>query len=180
MELLDAFDHLRTVFGDTVELLIAGNVRNSKDPKNEKANYGRAVVERIERSAGVRWVGSLAPAEVHDFLCTGDIFVMPSLWHDPFPTVMLEAAAAGLPIVAASRGGVTEFLRDTPDFDSTICPEEPQSLAGAIQRLMENPDARKSNGEWLRKKVERHFDWSRVCDDFENLYDSILLSGESV
>src|SRR5262249_52746758 len=101
-ELLDAFERARERRGKGLELLIAGNVRDSDDPKNEKAVYGKAVTARMAKLPGVHWVGSLQPAQMHEFLLAGDVFVMPSLWHDPFPTVMLEAAAAGLPIVAGA------------------------------------------------------------------------------
>ena len=177
VELLDAFERLRARHGDNLELLIAGNVRDSDDPRNEKAVYGKAVVERIARTPGARWVGSLPPEEMHDFLCAGDIFVMPSLWHDPFPTVMLEAAAAGLPIVAAARGGMTEFLSECPGFDEAMRPEDPESLAGAIEAFLLDADRRRASGAWLRERVQSRFDWSRVCADMENLYDRMLAPG---
>ncbi len=178
-ELLSAFDRLRSLHGDAVELLIAGNVRKSDDPRNEKASYGRAILARIEDTPGARWVGSLAPADVHAFLVVGDIFVMPSLWHDPFPTVMLDAAAAGLPIVAAARGGITEFLTGCPGFDSTMQPENAESLAAAIEGYMGDAGQRQAGAHWLRSRVEMQFDWLRVCAEFEDLYDRLLVAGPS-
>ena len=177
IELLDAFERLRAVHGERVELLIAGNLRESDDPRNEKASYGKAAVARIERTAGARWVGSLAPDEVHDFLVAGDIFALPSLWQDPFPTAMLEAAAAGLPIVAPARGGMTEFLGDCPGFNPAMRPEDPESLAASIEGYLSNEGSRRACARWLRDKVENRFDWSRVCAEFENLYDQLLSPG---
>lgn len=177
VELLDAFERLRATHGEGVELLVAGNVRDSDDPRNEKATYGKAILARIERTAGVRWVGSLPPHEVHDFLSAGDIFVLPSLWHDPFPTVMLEAAAAGIPIVASARGGITEFLADCPGFDEAMRPENPESLATAIEAYLIDEGRRRVSGGWLRERVESQFDWSRVCADIEDLYDELLGPG---
>ena len=177
VELLDAFDRLRAIHGENIELLIAGNIRESDDPRNEKAIYGKGVVARMERTPGARWVGSLAPQDVHGFLVAGDIFVLPSLWHDPFPTAMLEAAAAGLPIVAAARGGMREFLGECPGFDPAMRPEDPQSLAAAIERYVSAEEGRRASARWLRDKVEKQFDWSRVCIEFENLYDKLLDQG---
>ena len=177
VELLDAFEQLRAVHGDKLELLIAGNVRDSDDPRNEKAVYGKAVVARIEQTPGARWVGSLPPQDMHEFLIAGDIFVLPSLWADPFPTVMLEAAAAGIPIVAAARGGMTEFLADCPGFDADMRPEDPESLSSAIERYLLNEESRRVAGNWLRARVEAQFDWSRVCNDMEDLYDRLLKPG---
>ncbi|MBM3346815.1 MAG: glycosyltransferase family 4 protein [Betaproteobacteria bacterium] len=173
-ELLDAFALLRERFGERLRLLVAGNVRDSDDPRNEKAVYGRAASARMAGMRGVRWVGSLHPSEVHEFLLAGDVFVMPSLWHDPFPTIMLEAAAAGLPIVAGARGGITEFLAGCPGFAFVGDPAEVRQLADSIAAFVADPQRRVVSGRWLRAKVEREFDWSRVCGEFEDLYDRLL------
>jgi len=176
-ELLDAFERLRARHSGSLALLVAGNVRDSDDPKNEKAVYGKAVVARMANMPGVRWVGSLRPEQMHEFLVAGDVFAMPSLWHDPFPTVMLEAAAAGLPIVAGARGGITEFLEGCPQFSFVPDPGNADELADAIRVFAEAPARREAAGRWLRAKVERDFDWTRVCEEFEDLYDALLGPG---
>lgn len=172
MEMLDAFEHLSTE--QPVKLLVAGNVRESNDPRNEKAVYGRAAVARMAGMAGVRWVGSLHPEAMHDFLLAGDAFLLPSLWHDPFPTVMLEAACAGLPILAGRRGGITEFLEGCPGVDLLQDPGNAVELANAMRLLTDTPDAGLAAGHWLRAKTAEDFDWSRVTRDFEALYDRLL------
>ena len=68
-----------------------------------------------------------SPRELHDFFLTGDIFVLPSIWDDPFPTVMVEAAAAGLPMVAAARGGIPEFVEGLLGSRLIQTPERPES-----------------------------------------------------
>ncbi len=177
-ELLDAFERLRVRHPGRLVLLVAGNVRESDDPKNEKAVYGKAVAARMAKMPGVHWVGSLKPGEMHDFLLAGDVFVMPSLWPDPFPTVMLEAAAAGLPIVAAARGGITEFLEGCPEFRFVSDPGDRDELADAIGAFVDAPSRREVAGRWLRAKVEREFDWPRVCEEFEDLYDELMMDAE--
>jgi glycosyltransferase involved in cell wall biosynthesis len=117
---------------------------------------------------------------MHDFLLAGDIFVMPSLWNDPFPTVMLEAAAAGLPIVAAARGGITEFLSGCPDFSFVVDPADPEAIAAETLRYVESPSARERAGRWLRGRVESAFGWDRVCREFEDLYDTLLRDPDRV
>ncbi|HMH18495.1 MAG TPA: glycosyltransferase family 4 protein [Burkholderiales bacterium] len=173
-ELLDAYERLRRRTPRPIVLLVAGNVRDSDDPDNEKAVYGKAVTKRMASMEGVRWVGSLRPDQMHDFLLAGDVFVMPSLWNDPFPTVMLEAAAAGLPIVAPARGGIAEFLEGCTDFSFVTDAADPDAIATGILRYVESPGARESAGHWLRERVERAFGWDRVCGEFEDLYDRLL------
>ena len=55
-------------------------------------------------------------------------------------------------------------------------PENPVLLAEAMSRLMGNPTISESAGRWLRAKIEGHFDWSRVAKEFEDIYDSLLVS----
>lgn len=172
VEMLDAFERLAAI--RPVRLLVAGNVRDSKDPKNEKATYGRAVVARMAQMKDVSWVGSLHPEAMHEFLLAGNAFLLPSLWHDPFPTVMVEAACAGLPIVAGRRGGITEFLEGCPGATLLEAPEDPEQLALSMEALLRDPGQGESSGRWLRARVEADFDWSRVAADFEALYDRLL------
>lgn len=175
-EMLDAFALVRERCRFPVHLLVAGNVRDSKDPKNTKASYGRAMAERMATMPSVTWVGSLKPSAMHNFLLAGDVFMLPSLWDDPYPTVMLEAAAAGLPIIAGARGGITEFLEGCPGFDFVSNPADPQLLANEMLRLAESRDMREKAGHWLRGIIENHFDWGRVAAEFESLYDRLLPS----
>ena len=87
---------------------------------------------------------------------------------------MLEAAAAGLPIVAAARGGITEFLEDCPAFSFVDDPADAADLADNIGRYVLAPGDRGIAGRWLREQVESRFDWSRVCLEFEDMYDRLL------
>ena len=171
-ELLDAFGLLRARIQRPVRLLLAGTLNNSKDPKNRKARYGREMQTRF-REPGVRYIGSLEPARMHAFLTAGDLFALPSLWDDPFPTVMLEAAAAGLPILGSRRGGIPEFLENCPGATLLETPDQPETMADALLEWMENPQLREQTGRCLRDKVERNFSWERVTRDFEDLYDRL-------
>ncbi|MCL4457145.1 MAG: glycosyltransferase family 4 protein [Nitrospirae bacterium] len=173
-ELLDTFRIVRSRSKIPIYLLVAGNVRETNDPKNEKTIYGRAMVKRMEQEEGVRWIGSLPPQDVHNFLLAGDIFILPSIWNDPFPTVMLEAAAAGLPILGSAKGGIIEFLKGCPGEPLIKEPEKPETWSGHIEKLICDPNLRQQAGHWLRRRVEESFDWSRVTDECEYLYDEIM------
>lgn len=177
IEMLDAFEHLRAK-GYSARLLVAGNVRDSMDPKNEKANYGRTVTQRMAVMSHVKWVGSLHPVDVHNFLLAGDVFMLPSIWDDPFPTSMVEAACAGLPIIAGRRGGVTEFLDGCPSVPLLENPADPVALANAMIVLADNPGLRETQGRCLRALVEERYAWERVAAEFETLYDRLSLPSE--
>jgi glycosyltransferase involved in cell wall biosynthesis len=173
-ELLDFFGILRKKYPQSLQLLVAGNIRESNDPANEKTTYGRAMAQRMASEESVNWVGSLPPAKIHEFLLAGDIFILPSLWADPFPTVMLEAAAAGLPIIGSARGGISEFLAGCPSFCLLHDPSNPRSWMENVEPFLQDPQKREDVGRWLRKGVERSFSWERVTQDLENLYDRVI------
>jgi len=74
-------------------------------------------------AARVRFVGGVS--DVRPFLAAADAFVLPTL-YDPFPNAVLEAMAAGLPVVTSTRCGAAEivaegetgFVRDALDIDA--------------------------------------------------------------
>lgn len=75
--------------------------------------------------------------DVSDLLLQADVFVLPSV-YDIFPTVILEAMAASLPIVATDVGGVPEMV--TPDIGYLVPPMNADALANAIIRMINNED----------------------------------------
>ncbi len=173
-ELLDAFQILRRRSPRPLRLLLAGNIVESKDPNNEKATYGAAMKARFDSEPDVRWIGSLPPHDIHAFLLAGDLFALPSQWPDPFPTVMLEAAAAGLPILGSRLGGIVEFLGAAPENLLVDDWGNARAWAERMLPLVEDAGRRRASGEWLRERVEEQYDWSRVTREFEDLYDELL------
>lgn len=78
--------------------------------ENEFPDYGAAVRRAAELDARVELRGPFAPAELGAALSEIDVLVVPSLWHENTPFVVLEALAAGRPVVAFDRGGLAEIV----------------------------------------------------------------------
>jgi len=133
--------------------------------------------EAVENS-GLRqnFVISDFRADIPDVLSALDIFVLPSTQPEPFGMVILEAMAAGKPVVAAAHGGPIEIVADN-QTGYLVPPKDAQALASAIMRLAERPSLMAAMGAAGRHRAWEHFHVDRYVADFEYLYTE-LLSGE--
>ena len=101
----------------------------------------REELEKIRSSLSSRddifFVGYRADAR--SLLADATICVVPSLWQDAFPLGVLEAMAAGKPVLATSVGGIPEMI-DNGVNGLMVPPADDQALAGALVRLLTNPE----------------------------------------
>jgi glycosyltransferase involved in cell wall biosynthesis len=93
--------------------------------------------------------------DVSRILAAADIFVLPSL-YESFPISVLEAMAAGLPVVASDVGGIPELVVDN-ETGFVVPAGDPTALAGALSRLLADSELRRSFGAAARLRVETTF-----------------------
>jgi len=110
----------------------------------------------------VTFPGYIRHDRVPEFLCTGDIFVMPSVVdptgdRDGIPNVILEALLHRLPVVATDVCGIGEVIRDG-DTGFLVPPQDPSALADAIERITHNMSSALAMAERGRSLVRREFD----------------------
>jgi glycosyltransferase involved in cell wall biosynthesis len=121
----------------------------------------QALRERVERNgltAAFEIVGPVTSREaVLAEYRRADIFTLPS-WAEGLPVSVLEAMACELPIVASRVGGVPDLV--TPDCGLLTPPREPEQLASALRRLIEDGELRRSCGVASRERVRQHFSTS--------------------
>jgi glycosyltransferase involved in cell wall biosynthesis len=111
--------------------------------------------------------------DVKPFLTEADAFVLSSLWEG-LPIAVLEAAAAGLPVVATDGNGTREAMR--PNETGRIVPVgDVAALAQAMAQVMAIPlEQRLKMGETGREFVEKHFSLCAIVDQWESLYRRLL------
>jgi glycosyltransferase involved in cell wall biosynthesis len=109
--------------------------------------------------------------DVDDLLQASDIFLFPSL-HENLSNALLEAMAAGLPVVASSVGGNVEVLRQGGGV--LVPPSDPVALNGALEDVIRSSDRRMSLGRAARMAVERHYSCDHMIDGWDRVYTSIL------
>ena len=101
-----------------------------------------------------------------------DIFVLPSR-SEAFPNAVLEAMAAGLPIVATGVGGIRELI-DHEQTGLLVPPDDSRLLAERICRLMDDPVLAARLGASARIRAEARYSFDRMVSGFEAIYLSEL------
>lgn len=105
-------------------------------------------------------------------LANADIFVLPSR-SEAFPNALLEAMAAGLPVVASGVGGVLELVEDGRT-GLVVVPGEPELLADALCLVMQTPGLGARLGTAARARVEPRYSFDRMVAGFEHVYINAL------
>jgi glycosyltransferase involved in cell wall biosynthesis len=107
--------------------------------------------------------------DVLDLLKAMDIFVLPSIYPEPFPRTLLEASALKKPIVATKVGGVMEIVKDG-HTGVLVSPSNHYELASAIISLLENRDKAEELAVNARKFLEGNFTIEKHVREITNLY----------
>jgi glycosyltransferase involved in cell wall biosynthesis len=136
-------------------------------------SYGQQLRAKIDH-AGLGQHVTLIPGlpagsqELLDAYKAASIFCLPSR-HEPFGIVILEAWAAGLPVVASRVGGIPGFTQNGIDVLHADC-DITASFSTAINALLNRPEQRARLSANGQARAFTEFDWSRVTDRLESLY----------
>jgi glycosyltransferase involved in cell wall biosynthesis len=143
-----------------------------------KTNHPR-YAEAIESYLATRpWRKSITilynQTNVADLLASCDIFVYaaPPESNDSLPRAVLEAHAAGLPIVTTATAGCPEIVEDT--ITGFLVPYDAKVLAGRVLDLVSEPDKRQQLGRSGRKRVHDLFDWDRMGEAYAGVFLEIV------
>jgi glycosyltransferase involved in cell wall biosynthesis len=135
--------------------------------------------ERLKRLAGpysdrVDFLGEMSKVRVVAHLRLSDIFALPSVslsgQREGTPTAVMEAMAAGLPIVTTPVGGAKLLVEN--NINGFIVKEKDvTTLSAAIENLCKNPSLRSKMGD-ANWKQARDYDWSCVAQEIEKAYEN--------
>ena len=106
------------------------------------------------------------------YMAALDIFVLPSI-KEPFGIVILEAMALGLPVVATRGGGVPDIIEDSVS-GLLAEPEDAESLADAIERMLADKDLREKLARHSLQMVTADFTIKSMADKTFRVYSELL------
>ncbi|BBL86193.1 Sulfoquinovosyldiacylglycerol biosynthesis protein (chromatophore) [Paulinella micropora] len=133
----------------------------------------RQQLERIFHGTATNFVGYLGGEELASAYASADAFLFPSS-TETLGLVLLEAMAAGCPVVGANRGGIPDIV--TNGINGYLYePEEENSLATATRKLLGNHEERLALREAARQEAER-WGWKAATDQLRDYYQQILSS----
>jgi glycosyltransferase involved in cell wall biosynthesis len=101
-----------------------------------------------------------------------DVFVLPSLLEG-FGLTILEAMAAGKPVVATNVGGIPEIMKNNI-HGKLVEPKNPVQLSKALGFYLKNPKIAKKMGEHNRKYVTENFSWIKTASETALLYKTLI------
>jgi glycosyltransferase involved in cell wall biosynthesis len=164
MHLLRAMDRVWRKSPDTVLVFVG------------KGDLEIALKEEARKMGVARRVMFLGWREdVHEIMPVLDVFVLPSL-NEGMGRVLVEAMAAGRPIVATSVGGIPDLVRDGEN-GFLVEPGDTEGLAQKISRLLDQKDMRKAMGERGRL-IAHEFSVERMVEKIDMLYASLSVGSE--
>jgi len=131
----------------------------------------RHLASQLMLDSAIDWAGFAR--DIDSELAHLDLFVLPSLFGEGLPMVVLEAMSAGLPVVASAVSGVPEAVRDGVE-GLLVEPANPAALAAAIQRFVSREVSwnKLASGALLRHAES--FSDVRMASDVARVYDTVL------
>jgi glycosyltransferase involved in cell wall biosynthesis len=116
--------------------------------------------------------------DVPALMRTFDVFALPTR-SEPFGKVVIEAMAAGCPVVASEVGGIPEIVTN-PDLGKLIAPDDPAALAAAILDYLVNADRRRLIAQAGSVSVRDRFGMTAMLQRLQGIYDEVLDIATSV
>jgi glycosyltransferase involved in cell wall biosynthesis len=150
--------------GRDVQLIVAGD-----GPERPLLD---SLVVQLGLDAAVQRLGHVANAAMPAVYTQGDVFVTMSR-VDPHPPAVLEAMAAGLPVISTRTGGALEFIED--GVTGAFVPfDDVDALAACMERYADDAEMRTRQGAAARRRIERDYSWHAIGERYAAVYESLL------
>jgi glycosyltransferase involved in cell wall biosynthesis len=133
----------------------------------------RPRIEQLAAPLGEAVVMAGHQEDVMAALDAVDVLLHPS-FHEAFPTALLEAMAASVPVVATRVGGIPEIVEEETSGLLVDAPPQPDAVAAALRRLAADESLRRQMGRAGRERFQRDFTAAVWAQRTRALYDDLL------
>ena len=161
--LIEAMGILAARAAGAPRLVMAG-IGGMREPLEQRAAQ-LGVADRIT------WLGKVPHDDVGWVMSAGDVFVLPSL-SEGLPTVVCEAMACGLPVVATAVDGTPEIV-DDPATGLLVQPHDAGGLAAALARVLDDPGMARDMGAEALRRSEAEYTWAANARRMEQVYAQV-------
>jgi glycosyltransferase involved in cell wall biosynthesis len=135
----------------------------------------RAHVERLGLVGKVIFAGEVDDDTLPDLYRASNVVVLPSTQRsEAFGMVLLEGMSSGCPVVSTELGTGTSWVNQHERTGLVVPPADPSALAGALNRLIEDPVLAECHGKAGRERVEAEFTEGRMVERVAGIYDEAL------
>lgn len=125
--------------------------------------------KKLEEAENVNPYGFVSEEKKKELIRKCKFLVLPSK-KESFGIVLLEAMAAGKPVVATRVGGIPEVVGDA---GLLVPPEDPEKLRNAINHMLSDDELRHKLGRMAEKRASSFF-WENIVPNVENVYEEVL------
>ncbi|HTI34611.1 MAG TPA: glycosyltransferase, partial [Miltoncostaea sp.] len=144
-----------------VELVVAGGPPPGRLADDPEAVRLRAIADELGVADRVDLRGGIERTAVPPLMRSA-IAVVCAPWYEPFGIVPLEAMACGVPVVAASVGGMIDsVVHDVTGVH--VPPHDPGRIAAAVRGLLDEPERRDALGRAGVARARERYTWDRVA-----------------
>jgi glycosyltransferase involved in cell wall biosynthesis len=167
--LLEAFQRVEGAVPNAC-LVIVGDIFRADQ---EGYRYYSRLLEEASRRKNVLCVPRYLPiSEIGPYLCAADVIALP--YTKTYQSgVLLSAYAAGRPVVVTATGGLPEMV-SAGKTGFVVPPRDPDSLAGAILRVFEDPGLADEMGENAAILADTVFSWDQIARSTVALYEEVI------
>lgn len=121
----------------------------------------------------VRMVGPKWGVELDGYLAGARFVVVPSIWHENYPYVVLQSFAHGKAIIGANRGGIPELV-ESGSTGVLFEPDDLESLVTALSELWDDPDRSRAMGHAAKEYSDASFNPGVFIDELASCYRGVV------
>ena len=134
------------------------------------ANKLREISSQAEYKGRIKFIGSRS--DIPNLLASMDIFMLPTR-SEPFGIVIIEAMAAGLPVIASKTGGIPEIITNNT-IGRTVNKIETDAFYNELQNILNMPDIRNSIGKKGKSSILGRFDTKTISVTINKIYSNLI------